>query len=140
MVLHEQIKGEIEQLRQQLNYHNHKYYVENAPEISDFDFDVMMRRLQDLEAEHPEFYDTTSPTVRVGSDITSEFESVRHRYPMLSLSNTYSLEELQEFVTRVEKDVQDVEFVCELKFDGTAISLTYEDGRLVRAVTRGDGE
>ena len=140
MVLHEQIKSEIEQLRQQLNYHNHKYYVENAPEISDFDFDAMMRRLQDLEAEHPEFYDSTSPTVRVGSDITSEFESVRHRYPMLSLSNTYSLEELQEFVTRVEKDVQDVEFVCELKFDGTAISLTYENGRLVRAVTRGDGE
>ncbi|MBQ7855676.1 MAG: NAD-dependent DNA ligase LigA [Alistipes sp.] len=140
MVSHEQIKSEIEQLRQRLNYHNHKYYVENSPEISDFDFDAMMRRLQDLEAEHPEFYDSTSPSVRVGSDITSEFESVRHRYPMLSLSNTYSLDELREFVARVEKEVQGAEFVCELKFDGTAISLTYEHGRLLRAVTRGDGE
>ena len=140
MVSNEQIKERIEWLRKSLNYHNHKYYVENAPEISDFDFDALMRELQDLESEYPQFHDPASPTMRVGSDITSEFESVRHRYPMLSLSNTYSLDELREFVARVEKEVESVEFVCELKFDGTAISLTYEHGRLVRAVTRGDGE
>ena len=127
-------------LRAALHHHNHKYYVENAPEISDFEFDKMMRELIDLEAEHPEYADENSPTMRVGSDRTSEFKSVRHRYPMLSLSNTYSMEELGEFVTRVENEQGQTEFVCELKFDGTAISLTYENGRLVRAVTRGDGE
>ena len=127
-------------LRKALHYHNHKYYVENAPEISDFEFDKMMRELQELEALHPEFYDENSPTVRVGSDKTSEFQNVRHRYPMLSLSNTYSKEELDDFIERIEREEGDTEFVCELKFDGTAISLTYEEGRLVRAVTRGDGE
>ena len=133
------IRAEIEGLRRELSYHNHKYYVENSPEISDFDFDKMMRRLIDLEAAHPEFYDPLSPSVRVGSDRTTEFASVSHRYPMLSLSNTYSVEELQQFIERIEGEYGPTEFVCELKFDGTAISLTYEKGRLVRAVTRGDG-
>ena len=130
----------IKELRERLDYHNRRYYVDNAPEISDFEFDAMMRELQDLEAAHPEFADPNSPTARVGSDITTEFATVRHRFPMLSLSNTYSIEELREFVERVEKEIGETEFVCELKFDGTAISLTYENGRLLRAVTRGDGE
>ena len=134
------VLDKITALRAALHHHNHKYYVENAPEISDFEFDKMMRELIDLEAEHPEYADENSPTMRVGSDRTSEFKNVRHRYPMLSLSNTYSMEELGEFVTRVENEQGQTEFVCELKFDGTAISLTYENGRLVRAVTRGDGE
>ncbi len=134
------VKERIEQLREQLNYHNRKYYVENAPEISDFEFDKMMRELQDLEAAHPEYADPNSPTARVGSDITTEFKTVHHRFPMLSLSNTYSIEELREFVERVEKEIGQTEFVCELKFDGTAISLTYENGRLIQAATRGDGE
>ena len=139
MVQREQIEVEILGLRERLSYHNHKYYVENSPEISDFEFDTMMRQLIDLEAAHPEFYDPLSPSVRVGSDRTSEFVSVEHRYPMLSLSNTYSTEELLTFIDRIEREQGQTEFVCELKFDGTAISLTYEQGRLVRAVTRGDG-
>ena len=129
----------IEDLRRKLDYHNHKYYVENDPEISDFEFDALMRELQRLEAEHPEWADPASPTLRVGSDATAEFRSVEHRFPMLSLGNTYSLDELHEFIARIEKEAGPTEFVCELKFDGTAISLTYEDGRLLRAVTRGDG-
>ena len=133
------VKREILQLREQLNRHNHLYYVENRPEISDFEFDTLLRRLQDLEAEHPEYYDENSPTMRVGSDLTTEFVSVRHSFPMLSLSNTYSQEELGEWIDRNEKEVGQTEYVCELKFDGTAISLTYENGRLLRAVTRGDG-
>ena len=133
------IREKIEELRRQLEYHNFRYYVENAPEISDFEFDTMMRELQDLERAHPELSDPNSPSVRVGSDITSEFRSVKHRFPMLSLGNTYSLDELHEFIARIEKEAGPTEFVCELKFDGTAISLTYEDGRLLRAVTRGDG-
>lgn len=129
----------IEALRRELNRHNHKYYVENAPEITDSEFDALMRDLQDLERAHPEYADPNSPTVRVGSDITSEFHSVQHRFPMLSLGNTYSLDELHEFIARIEKEAGPTEYVCELKFDGTAISLTYEHGRLLRAVTRGDG-
>ncbi|MEG2063681.1 MAG: NAD-dependent DNA ligase LigA [Alistipes sp.] len=133
------IPQKIEELRRQLNYHNRKYYVENAPEIEDFEFDRMMRELLDLEQAHPEFSDPNSPTARVGSDITTEFISIKHRFPMLSLGNTYSLDELHEFITRIEKEIGSTEFVCELKFDGTAISLTYEQGKLLRAVTRGDG-
>lgn len=134
------IHDEIISLREALHHHNRKYYVENAPEISDFEFDKMMHRLIELEQAHPEFADEDSPTMRVGSDKTSEFQNVKHRYPMLSLSNTYSIEELNEFIARIEKEEGETEYVCELKFDGTAISLTYEEGRLVRAVTRGDGE
>ncbi len=133
------IRNKIEELRRQLEYHSHKYYVENAPVISDYEFDAMMRELLELERLHPEYADPDSPTVRVGSDITAEFETVRHRYPMLSLGNTYSLDELHEFLARIGREEGQVEYVCELKFDGTAISLTYEKGRLVRAVTRGDG-
>ena len=131
---------EIIALREALHHYNRKYYVENAPEISDFEFDQMMQRLIDLETAHPEYADDNSPTMRVGSDKTSEFQNVKHRYPMLSLSNTYSIESLNEFIDRIEKEEGATEFVCELKFDGTAISLTYENGRLLRAVTRGDGE
>ena len=126
-------------LRERLNYYNYKYYIETDPVISDFEFDALMRELQDLEAEHPEYADPNSPTVRVGSDITNEFRSIEHSFPMLSLSNTYSIGELHEWIDRVEKEIDEPEFVCELKFDGTAISLTYEHGRLLRAVTRGDG-
>lgn len=133
------IRQRIEELRSELNRHNHKYYVENAPEISDFEFDRLMRELQELEEAHPEFFDPNSPTVRVGSDITSAFQSVEHRFPMLSLSNTYSFEELHDFMARIDKEAGEAEYVCELKFDGTAISLTYENGALLRAVTRGDG-
>ena len=133
------IRDRIEELRRQLEYHNRKYYVDNAPEISDFEFDALMRELQGLERAHPEYADPNSPTARIGSDLTAEFASVAHRFPMLSLGNTYSLDELHEFIGRIEKEVGRTEFVCELKFDGTAISLTYEHGRLLRAVTRGDG-
>ena len=133
------IRQRIEELRRQLDYHNHKYYVENAPEISDFDFDAMMRELQELEREHPEYADPASPTLRVGSDLGAEFRTVRHRYPMLSLGNTYSLDELHEFLGRIEREAGATDYVCELKFDGTAISLTYEHGRFVQALTRGDG-
>ncbi|MBQ5620161.1 MAG: NAD-dependent DNA ligase LigA [Alistipes sp.] len=134
------VKERIESLRRTLEQHNYQYYVENNPTISDYEFDLMMRELQDLEAAHPEYDDPNSPTRRVGSDLTSEFRTVKHRFPMLSLGNTYSLDELREFINRIEREEGAVEYVCELKFDGTAISLTYRDGRLERAVTRGDGE
>lgn len=133
------VQESIADLRRRLNEHNYKYYIENAPEISDFEYDALLRRLQDLEREYPQYDDPNSPTHRVGSDLTGEFESVKHRYPMQSLANTYSLEELDEFLARAEKEVGEAEYVCELKFDGTAISLIYEQGCLVRAVTRGDG-
>ena len=130
---------QIEELRHKLNEYNRLYYVDNNPVVSDKEFDEMMYKLQELEKEHPEFFDPNSPTQRVGSDLTSRFEAVHHRYPMMSLSNTYSLEELHEFYERVVREAGETEFTCELKFDGTAISLTYEKGRLIRAVTRGDG-
>ncbi len=131
--------SEITELRRLLNEYNYRYYVEAAPIVSDFEYDKLMKRLQELEAQHPEEFDPTSPTQRVGSDLSNEFVTVKHRYPMLSLSNTYSLDELKEFCTKVENEVGQVDYVCELKFDGTAISLTYEHGILTRAVTRGDG-
>ena len=133
------IEQQINELRRTLNLYNYKYYVENNPIVSDFEFDTLLRQLQELEAANPQFADPNSPTARVGSDLTSEFQSVEHSFPMLSLSNTYSLEELGEWIDRNEKEVGQTEYVCELKFDGTAISLTYENGRLLRAVTRGDG-
>lgn len=135
----EKMREKIEQLRRQINEHNYRYYVLNDPLIGDYEFDALLRELQELEAAHPEFDDPNSPTRRVGSDSTNEFATVEHRYPMLSLSNTYSLDEIREFDARVRKEVGEAEYVCELKFDGTAISLTYENGRLLRAVTRGDG-
>lgn len=127
-------------LSEELDYHSHKYYVENSPEISDFEFDALLRELQELEERYPEYADPNSPTKRVGSDLTSAFESVEHRFAMQSLSNTYSSEELGEWIDRIVREIGEVEFVCELKFDGTAISLTYENGALSRAVTRGDGQ
>ena len=133
------VEQQISSLRKLLNEYNHKYYVENAPVVSDYEFDTLLRELQELEVAHPEFYDPNSPTMRVGSDLTNAFQSVEHSFPMLSLSNTYSIQELGEWIDRVEKEVGEVEYVCELKFDGTAISLTYENGALMRAVTRGDG-
>ena len=130
----------IYQLREELHAHNYNYYVLNAPVISDIEFDHMMRELQDLEAKHPETYDENSPTMRVGSDINKDFVQVEHKYPMLSLGNTYSEEEVTDFYERVRKSLnEDFEICCEMKFDGTSISLTYENGKLVRAVTRGDG-
>lgn len=130
----------IDQLREELHAHNYNYYVLNAPVISDQEFDRLMRELQDLEARHPEHFDANSPTMRVGSDINKNFVQVEHRYPMLSLGNTYSEGEVTEFYERVRRSLnEDFEICCEMKFDGTSISLTYEDGKLVRAVTRGDG-
>ena len=139
--LHMTPQERIIQLRSELHRHNHCYYVLNAPEISDYDFDMLMRELQELEAAHPEMYDSTSPTQRVGSDLTHEFAQVAHRYPMLSLGNTYSFEEVTDFYNRVKRALgsEPFELCCEIKYDGVSISLTYEEGRLVRAVTRGDG-
>ena len=130
----------IYQLREELHRHNYRYYVQNAPEIDDQTFDFLMRELQDLEANHPECYDENSPTMRVGSDLNKNFVQVVHKYPMLSLANTYSEAEVADFYERVKKSLnEDFEVCCEMKFDGTSISLTYEQGKLVRAVTRGDG-
>lgn len=135
------IKNEIEQLRYQLHQYNFNYYVKNEPTISDYDFDQMMRRLQDLEAAHPEFSDPNSPSQRVGSDLNQEFSQVAHKYPMLSLSNTYNEQEVADFYNHVKSGLQgeDFEICCEMKYDGLSISLTYVDGKLVRGVTRGDG-
>jgi DNA ligase (NAD+) len=137
----ESVKQRIEYLRTEIDKHNYNYYVLSAPEISDFEFDKMLKELQELEYSHPEFYDSTSPTQRVGSDLSDGFQQVKHTYPMLSLGNTYSEGEVRDFYERVRKGLNDnFELVCELKYDGTSISLTYENGNLVRAVTRGDGE
>lgn len=134
-------KERIDWLRAELHRHNYNYYVMNAPEITDKEFDDLMRELQDLEKEHPEYADENSPTMRVGSDLNKNFTQVTHKYPMLSLGNTYSESEVTDFYERVKKALnEDFEICCELKYDGTSISLTYEDGKLVRAVTRGDGE
>lgn len=134
------VKEQIEALRSELEQHNYNYYVLSAPTISDKEFDEKMKELQDLEAAHPEYYDSNSPTQRVGSDLSKEFEQVQHRYPMLSLGNTYSEEEVRDFYERTERSLNEpFEIVAELKYDGTSISLWYEKGRLVRAVTRGDG-
>lgn len=135
------VKEKIDQLRADLHRHNYNYYVLNAPEISDKEFDNRMRELQELEKEHPEYQDNNSPTMRVGSDLNKNFTQVAHKYPMLSLGNTYSESEVTDFYDRVKKALnEDFEICCELKYDGTSISLTYENGKLVRAVTRGDGE
>ncbi len=135
------IKSQIESLRRELEQHNYNYYVLSNPTISDFEFDAKMKHLQELEKLHPEFFDSNSPTQRVGSDLSSSFEQEAHQYPMLSLSNTYSEEEVSDFYDRVKKTLNDdFELVCELKYDGSSISLIYENGSLSRAVTRGDGE
>jgi DNA ligase (NAD+) len=133
------IKEQIEKLRDELHKHNHRYYIEDAPVISDYEFDMLLKELENLESLHPEYAHPNSPTSRVGGNVTKSFSSVNHRYPMLSLSNTYSLEEIQEWIVRVEKSVSNVSFVCELKYDGVAIGIRYENGEMVQAVTRGDG-
>ncbi|MES2627814.1 MAG: NAD-dependent DNA ligase LigA [Bacteroidota bacterium] len=131
----------IAQLTEQLNEANHKYYVLSEPDMSDQEFDQLLKELETLENEHPELADPNSPTKRVGGDITKKFDTLKHKYPMLSLSNSYSLGEIEEFDARVRKAIgKEVEYVCELKYDGVAIGITYENGKLVRAVTRGDGE
>lgn len=134
-------KERILALRKQLNEHNYKYYVLNEPDITDFEFDALMRQLQQLEAQHPELADPNSPTQRVGSDLNQEFKQVAHRYPMLSLANTYNQEEVRDWYQSVQRGLQGESFevCCEMKYDGLSISLTYVDGQLVRGVTRGDG-
>jgi len=133
-------KEKIDQLRADLHRHNYNYYVLNNPEISDQEFDHLLRQLQDLENEYPEYHDPTSPTMRVGSDLNKNFTQIPHKYPMLSLSNTYSETEVKEFYERVQKSLNEpFELCCEMKYDGTSISLTYVNGKLIHAVTRGDG-
>ena len=133
-------QDQIENLRQELHQHNYNYYVLDAPEISDYDFDMKLNALQELEKAHPEYKDPNSPTMRVGGEVTKNFMTVVHDFPMYSLSNSYSKEDLQEWETRIQKIIEEpVEFTCELKYDGASISLTYEDGEFLRAVTRGDG-
>lgn len=135
-----EIESKIKALREALEQHNYNYYVLSMPTISDREFDEMMKELQALEAKYPEYADPHSPTQRVGSDLSKEFEQVVHRYPMLSLGNTYSEDEVRDFYERITRDLNEpFEIVAELKYDGTSISLIYNQGRLVRAVTRGDG-
>ncbi len=134
------IEQQINDLRTELREHNYKYYVLDQPTISDFEFDQKLKLLHDLERNHPEYYDPNSPTLRVGGEVTKNFETVAHRYRMFSLDNSYSIEELQDWETRVKKMIDGpLEYTCELKYDGASISLSYEQGKLVRAITRGDG-
>lgn len=135
-----QAKEKITELTKSIQQHNYNYYMLSAPTISDYDFDMMLEELQQLEAQFPEWADENSPTKRVGGTITKEFETVKHTYPMLSLANSYSREEIADFEARIKKLVEgDIEYVCELKYDGVAIGITYKNGKLFRAVTRGDG-
>ncbi|MCD7962865.1 MAG: NAD-dependent DNA ligase LigA [Rikenellaceae bacterium] len=134
------MKNKIEELRNTLNYHNYRYYIMNDPEITDYDYDRLLKELENLEKEYPEYYSENSPTNRVGNDINNTFLQYEHRYPMLSLANTYSQDEITDFHNRIIKETgEEPEYVCELKYDGTAISLAYQHGELLRAVTRGDG-
>lgn len=136
-----EVKQKIESLRKELREHNYNYYVLDNPTISDYEFDLKLKELQELEKKHPEFYDATSPTLRVGGEITKNFETVVHSERMYSLANSYSREDLEDWEKRIQRILGDTEvaFTCELKYDGASISLTYENGKLVRAVTRGDG-
>ncbi|MGL5890968.1 MAG: DNA ligase LigA-related protein, partial [Bacteroidia bacterium] len=138
----DEARNRINILTQELNDHNYLYYVLAEPKISDYEFDSLLKELEALEKEHPELRRPDSPTLRVGGEVTKEFATVKHRYPMLSLGNTYSFEELEEFDVRVRKGLgnEAFDYVCELKYDGVAIGLRYENGQLVQAVTRGDGE
>ena len=129
----------IADLRTALHEHNHRYYILDQPCISDFEFDQLLKELEQLESQFPEFYDENSPTMRVGGSIVKSFDTVVHEYPMLSLGNTYNWEELADWIGRVEKLAPESTFVCELKYDGVAIGIRYEHGKLVQAVTRGDG-
>ena len=134
------IEEKIANLRTQLHTYNHEYYILDAPSISDYDFDMLLKELQELEAQHPEFKDDNSPTKRVGGGITKNFETIVHENRMYSLDNSYSKEDLLDWEKRVQKMVDGpISYTCELKYDGASISLTYENGKLLRAVTRGDG-
>ncbi|MEO9531801.1 MAG: NAD-dependent DNA ligase LigA [Crocinitomicaceae bacterium] len=134
------IKNEILDLSKELNQHNYNYYVKSSPTISDYDFDQLLKKLEDLEAKHPEYAFDNSPTKRVGGDITKKFQTVKHQYPMLSLSNSYSEDEIKEWAERIRKlSEQEITYVCELKYDGVAIGIRYKNGALSQAVTRGDG-
>ena len=134
------VKDKMDALVRELNQHTYNYYVLAMPTIADYEFDKKLEELHKLELENPQFADPNSPTQKVGGDITKNFTTVKHRWPMLSLGNTYNEQDLRDFDERVKKAIGDnFEYVCELKFDGLSISLTYEDARLVRAVTRGDG-
>ncbi|MDR1762403.1 MAG: NAD-dependent DNA ligase LigA [Dysgonamonadaceae bacterium] len=136
----EAIKEKIEALRKEIERMNYRYYVLSEPEVSDYDFDMKLKELERLEKEHPEFFDPNSPTQRVGSDVSKSFEQVEHAYPMLSLANTYSEGEVQDFYNRTKRALnEDFEIDCELKYDGVSISLIYENGALTQAITRGDG-
>ena len=136
----EEAKARISELGKIIENHNYNYYILTQPTISDYDFDMLLNELIDLEKRFPDLVLPDSPTQRVGGDLTKEFKTVKHRYPMLSLSNSYNIEEVKDFISRIKKTIEeDVEFVCELKFDGVSISLTYENGLFVKAVTRGDG-
>ncbi|MBL4593865.1 MAG: NAD-dependent DNA ligase LigA [Flavobacteriales bacterium] len=136
----DEAKNKIEELSQTLRTHNHKYYVLSEPSISDYDFDMLLEELQRLEKEFPEFAFEDSPTKRVGGEITKNFKTVKHKYRMLSLGNSYSKEDIEDFETRIKKLVEnELEYICELKYDGIAIGITYKNGKLVQAVTRGDG-
>ena len=141
MIMGNETKDRIEALRKELNEHNYRYYVLSQPTITDLEFDMKLKELQQLEDANPEYFDPYSPTQRVGSDINKAFTQIKHDRPMMSLSNTYSIEEVEDFIRRVSKELggENVQLVGEMKFDGTSISLHYEHGRLVRAVTRGDG-
>ncbi|MGB6268930.1 MAG: NAD-dependent DNA ligase LigA, partial [Olleya sp.] len=134
------IQLKINTLRDELRQHNHNYYVLDSPTISDYEFDQKLKELQALEEAHPEFFDANSPTVRVGGEVTKNFNTIVHKHRMYSLDNSYSLEDLKDWETRVKKQVDGViEYVCELKYDGASINLTYKNGKLFNAVTRGDG-
>jgi len=136
----ENIEGKILKLRDQLHKYNHNYYILDNPTVSDFDFDMMLKELQKLELENPQFFDENSPTLRVGGGITKKFNTIFHRNRMYSLDNAYSYEELEDFEKRIKKNIdEDIQYVCELKYDGASISLTYENGKLTQAITRGDG-
>lgn len=137
---HEEAKSKISSLTSTINQHNYNYYVLSNPTITDYDFDMLLEELIKLESEFPDLAQENSPTKRVGGEVTKEFETVKHKYPMLSLGNSYSKEEITDFETRIKKLVEDeIEYVCELKYDGVAIGITYVDGKLTRALTRGDG-
>ncbi len=134
------IKQEIQDLREELRTHNYNYYVLDHSNISDYEFDVKLKKLQELEQKYPEYYDENSPTLRVGGEVTKNFETIAHEHRMYSLDNSYSLEDLRDWEKRIRKIIEgEIEYVCELKYDGASISLSYENGRLIRAVTRGDG-
>jgi DNA ligase (NAD+) len=135
------VQNTIQKLRDELNQHNYKYYVLDTPSISDYEFDLKLKELQDLENKHPEYFDESSPTQRVGGTITKSFKTIPHEYRMYSLDNSYSKEDLMEWEKRIQKVLGAVplEYTCELKYDGASISITYENGKLKRAVTRGDG-